>query len=79
MRLAGVEDGRGGPTAWVAFWLSRLKYGSVLEPLRLYAHRPRILRAFLRLYRAVEKSGALPRRLKALAMVRVARLVGCPF
>lgn len=79
MRMAGVPDGRGRPWVRFLFWLLRRRTGAVPEPLRLYAHRPEILRAFSGLVRAVGKSGALPERVKRLVMYRTARLVDCPF
>lgn len=79
MRLEGVRDGEGGVLTRLLFGLLRRRQGRVVEPLRLYAHRPPILRGFLGLARAVEHPGALPQRLKRLAMLWTARQVECRY
>jgi hypothetical protein len=63
----------------VLFWFMRRRSGTVSAPLRIYALRPEIMRTFLGLGRAVRKPGALPERLKRLAMFRTARLVECAY
>lgn len=79
MRLKGVQTGKGGWFVRVAFWFFGRKLGKVPAPLRVYAYRPSIMRSFLGLVRAVERPGALPERLKRLAMYWTARLVECHY
>lgn len=79
MRMPGVPDGRGSILVRLAYWVSRRNWGQVLEPLRIYAHVPRIMMGFGKLLRSVEKSRRLPAGLKSLAMARTAMQVGCPF
>lgn len=55
------------------------RFGFVLNPTQVWAHRPSILLASQRLYRAVEADGVLSPALRALICVRVATAVGCPF
>jgi hypothetical protein len=79
MRMEGISKGRKALWVRLVFRLMRWRSGAVPQPLRIYAWRPDILRTFLSLGRAVRKPGALPERLKGLAMYRTARLVECAF
>lgn len=79
MRIPGVQDGHGSLVARLAFWRVRSIWGQVLAPTRIYALVPRLLMAFGKLLRAVEKPRNLPLRVKSLAMARTAAVVGCPF
>jgi len=77
--MPGVQDGHGSLVARIAFWATRRRWGKVLEPLRIYAHVPRIMMAFGKLVKSVEKPRRLSVGLKSLAMARVAMQVGCMF
>lgn len=79
MRLKGVQNGEGGWLVRAAFRFLRWKSGEVPAPLRIWAYRPGIMRAFGGLARRVEKPGRLPERLKRLAMYWTARTVECVF
>ncbi len=79
MRLPGVQDGKGPLIVRLAFWRLRSIWGQVLEPTRIYALVPRLMMAFGKMLRVVEKTKKLPLDLKSLAMARVATRVGCPF
>jgi hypothetical protein len=79
MRIPGVPDGKGGLLVRLAYWYSRRIWGMVLDPLRVYALAPRVMMAFGKLLRSIEKPRKLPIGLKSLAMARTAMQVGCPF
>lgn len=79
MRLEGIRDGEGGWFVRLAFWLLRRQQGAVPPPMRIYAYRPAIMRAFGRLARTVRQSGALPPRLKGLAMHWTSRVAECSY
>ena len=79
MRIPGVQDGHGPLIVRLAFWRLRSIWGQVLEPTRIYALVPRLMMAFGKVLRAVEKPRKLPLELKSLAMARVAIRGGCPF
>ncbi|MCE9580975.1 MAG: hypothetical protein K8T20_00510 [Planctomycetes bacterium] len=79
MRLPGVRDGKGPLIVRLAYWRLRSIWGQVLEPTRIYALVPRLMMAFGKLLRAVEKPHKLPLEMKSIAMARVAMRVGCPF
>lgn len=79
MRIVGIESKKGGFLLRIFFWFLKLRLGRVPPPLRVYAYRPGIMWSFLRLARVVRKKGALPPRLKGLAMYWTARSVECAF
>jgi alkylhydroperoxidase family enzyme len=54
-------------------------FGFVLNPTKVQAHTPGIMKAAKQLSAAVEKSGLLPPQLLSLVYLRVARINGCPF
>ena len=54
-------------------------FGFVLNPTKVQAHTPGIMKAAKQLSVAVEKSGLLEPELLALVNLRVALINGCPF
>ena len=54
-------------------------FGYVLNPTKVLAHTPGILRVAKQLGMAVDKSGLLPAGLLPLVYLRVALINGCPF
>lgn len=79
MRLKGIQNGEGGWFVRIVFRIFRHRFGTVPAPMRIYAYRPAIMRAFGRLVRTVRKPGRLPPRLKGLAMYWTARTTQCAF
>tara|TARA_R110002167_G_scaffold315336_1_gene520897 strand:- start:1100 stop:1342 length:243 start_codon:yes stop_codon:yes gene_type:complete len=78
-RITEIEEDGGDPTLARIFAKERELFGTVLNPTRVMAHRPEILRAAKSLYAACEASGLLPMRLLSLVYARVASINGCPF
>jgi alkylhydroperoxidase family enzyme len=54
-------------------------FGFVLNPTKVQAHTPGIMKAAKQLSLAIDRSGLLPKELLALVNVRVALINGCPF
>lgn len=79
MRLKGVKNGEGGWLVRIVFRFLRRRDGRVPNPLRIYAYRPPIMKAFLDLAGKVRRSGDLPDRLKRLAMYWTSRSIECVF
>jgi AhpD family alkylhydroperoxidase len=85
-RIDGVSDTRAGPVTRLIFHFTRRGLAGLagrapdgmLDPLRLYAHVPRLLRAYAGLERATAALG-LDRRLRALAELTAATLVACEY
>ena len=78
-RIAKVSDARAGLLARAAFRYSRREFGTVTEPLRVFAHHPGILAGYAGLEYATEKADRVPHRLKVLAATKAAALAGCEF
>jgi alkylhydroperoxidase family enzyme len=78
-RIARVGDGEAGLLARAAFRYSRREFGTVTEPLRVFAHHPGILAGYAGLEYATEKADRVPHRLKVLAATKAAALAGCEF
>lgn len=86
-RIDGVSDTRAGPYVRLIFHftrrgLSKLSGRSpegIIDPLRMYAHVPRLLRGYAGLERATAGLGGLGHRVRALAELRAATLVACEF
>jgi|SRR4051794_21311328 hypothetical protein len=82
-RVEGADPRRYG---FVSGWFVRLVYaltkrkvGSVVMPVQVTAHHPAILWGYGQMEQAQLSSHKVPEGLKALASVRVASRVGCPF
>lgn len=68
-----------GPFARVAYWMSKRDYGQVPEPLEVTAHHPGILRGYGMLEWETGRAHAMDAKLKDLAGIKAAALVGCEF
>jgi hypothetical protein len=78
-RIAGVPPSRAGLLARFAYRFSKRMIGKVSEPLTVAAHHPWILRGYVGYEFALDKARRVDARLKALASLKAAALVGCPF
>ena len=78
-RISEITEHGGDPILEAAFSQEREVFGDILNPSRVLAHCPPILRAAKNLYASFEESGLLPAPLLALVYVRVASINGCPF
>jgi AhpD family alkylhydroperoxidase len=86
-RLQGVSDRDAGLGARVAFFFTKrklahltgLETAEMLEPLRMYAHIPRLLNAYGRLEQADSKLDILTPRVRALAELKSATTVHCEY
>jgi alkylhydroperoxidase family enzyme len=78
-RVSEIEEDRGDPILKASFDRQREMYGGLLNPAKVMAHCPPILRAAGILGQSIEQSGLLPKALLPLIYVRVATINGCPF
>jgi alkylhydroperoxidase family enzyme len=78
-RVSEIEDDGGDPTLAELFEKERARFGGLLNPSKVLAHCPPILRAAKAFGAAIEQSGQLPGALVALVSLRVAAINGCPF
>jgi hypothetical protein len=82
-RISGAPRNQGGLfnrlLARIVYSLTRRKLGRVVMPVQITAHHPRILWAYGQMEQSQLKSKLVDAKLKGLAQLRVATLVGCPF
>jgi 4-carboxymuconolactone decarboxylase len=83
--MKGVEPAEAGWFTRLVYWFVRRKFGQLtgqsrlVEPVKIAAHHPRLLRAMGQMESGLEAARSVPAELKALASLRAATLVGCPF
>jgi alkylhydroperoxidase family enzyme len=78
-RVTEIDESRGDPILEDLFAKERKVYGDLLNPTKVMAHCPPILRAAKMLSASIAQSGTLPRGLAELVSLRVAGINGCPF
>ncbi len=78
-RVREIEDAGGDAALAELLEKERELFGYLLNPTKVMAHCPPILRAAKQLGAAIEQSGQLPKALLALVYLRVASINGCPF
>jgi len=78
-RVSEITDDGGDPVLKPVFDRQRDLFGGILNPTRVLAHCPPILRAVGAMGQAIEQSGQLPKGLVPLIYLRVATINGCPF
>ncbi len=78
-RVSEVEEPGDDPVLNDIFEKERAVFGDLLNPTKIMAHCPPILRAAKLLGASIEQSGQLPKALLALVNFRVAAINGCPF
>src|SRR5262249_28679900 len=84
-RIKGVEPCQAGWFTRLLYWAVRRKMGklvgknSLIEPIQITAHHPRLLWAYGQMEMGQEAAHSVPTMLKHLAEVKTALLIGCPF
>jgi alkylhydroperoxidase family enzyme len=78
-RVREIEEPGGDPVLTQIFEQERAVFGGLLNPTKVMAHCPPILRAAKLLGASIEQSGQLPKALLSLVNFRVASINGCPF
>ncbi|MFZ0212627.1 MAG: hypothetical protein WBE20_08565 [Candidatus Acidiferrales bacterium] len=78
-RMNGVEAKNASWSTRFIYWVMKRRRGQVSDGTKILAHDPRLLRQFTRMNTYSEAKGEAPPRLKRLAMLKTAMLVGCPF
>jgi Carboxymuconolactone decarboxylase family len=78
-RTVGVQNQEAGLRTRVIFWLAKRRLGRVPLSARIQARDPKLLEAAARMSMHIARPGTVPLKLKELAQLKVAALVGCPF
>lgn len=77
-RIKGVRDDQATLLSRLLFFLVRRRLGKVSEMWRIAAHVPRVQVGRGIFERLLDRSTLVDRRLRKLAHIKTAMLVGCP-
>lgn len=82
-RILGAPRNHGGPLrrlfVGLVYSLTRRRLGRLIMPVQVTANHPTILWGYVQMEQSQAGSKLVDPRLKGLAELRVATLVGCPF
>jgi hypothetical protein len=84
-RMNGLEPHQAGWYTRLVYWFVRRSIGKItgssrlVEPVKITAHHPGLLKAYGQMEMGQGAAAAVPAVLKALAGMKAAALVGCPF
>lgn len=82
-RVPGAPANQGGPIrrlfVTLVYRLTRRRLGRVIMPIQVTAHHPKIFWGYLQMEQSQMGARLIDAKLKGLAELRVATLVGCPF
>jgi alkylhydroperoxidase family enzyme len=78
-RVSEIDDDRGDSTLQPIFAKEQELFGGALNPTKIYAHRPFVLKAMKDMAEAIERGGLIESQLRSLVYLKVALLNGCPF
>jgi alkylhydroperoxidase family enzyme len=78
-RIPEVTDEAATPEQLSLFDGDRASYGDVLNPTRVYAHRPELLPPLRGLHGALAAARGVDPGVVSLARLRTAGINGCPF
>jgi hypothetical protein len=84
-RMNGLEPHQAGWYTRLIYWLVRRKVAQItgssrlVEPVKITAHHPRLLKAYGQMEMGQESATSVPAAVKALAGIKTATMIGCPF
>jgi AhpD family alkylhydroperoxidase len=88
-RIQGVRRDKAGPMVRLIYWFMGrgMKtmtgrapvHGSGIEPVELWAHRPKMMTGMGKFQQAVRKGTAVDERLKNLVELKGAQMIGCEY
>lgn len=78
-RIEGVPRDQAGLFTRLVYWMTKRKSGRVLIPVQVTAHHTRLLRAMVEMEMGQAAARSVDPKLKALASIKAAALIGCPF
>ena len=78
-RIDGVSDAQAGITTRFVFQGAKRIAGQVPDPLRIMAHSRPVMWADALFELALQRANTVPPRLKALAGIKAAAMIGCVF
>ena len=82
-RINGAPVNQGVPLRRLCvgfvYWLTRRRLGRVIMPVQVAAHHGKLFWGYVQMEQSQMSSRLVDAKLKGLAELRVATLVGCPF
>ena len=82
-RIPGAPRNQGGLFrrlfVGIVYSLTQRRLGKVIMPIQVTAHHPKIFWGYIQMEQSQASSKLIDPKLKGLAELRVATLVGCPF
>ena len=78
-RIRGLEPNQANPLTRFLYWMCRRKLGRVVLPFKITAHHPRLLLANSQMEMGQQAAHSVDAKLKALAEIKAALMIGCPF
>jgi alkylhydroperoxidase family enzyme len=88
-RIQGVQKSQAGPMVKLVYRLGprmmrkltgrEASIGSGIEPMEIWAHKPKLMVAMGKFNGAIRKSGALEERIRNLCELKGAAMIGCEF
>jgi len=78
-RIRGIEANEAGILTRFLYWMTRRRVGRLIQPSKITAHQPRLLLASGQMEMGQQAVHSVEAKLKVLAEIKAATLVGCPF
>jgi hypothetical protein len=82
-RIPGAHRNQGGLIrrifVGIVYSLTQRRLGHIIMPIQVTAHHPKILWGYAQMEQSQAGSKVVDHKLKGLAELRVATLIGCPF
>ena len=82
-RIPGAPRNQGGPLrrlfVGIVYSLTQRRLGRLIMPVQVTAHHPQIFWGYVQMEQSQASSKLIDPKLKGLAELRVATLIGCPF
>jgi hypothetical protein len=82
-RIPGASRKQGGLLrrffVGIVYSLTQRRLGKVIMPIQVTAHHPKVFWGYIQMEQSQSSSKLIDPKLKGLAELRVATLVGCPF
>lgn len=78
-RISGLPSSGFRPLTWFTYWFSKRMFGEVPEPVTIMAHNNQILWGTSAFEMALDRAGHVDERLKELAVLKAATVIGCDF
>lgn len=78
-RVREIAEGAAGLTTRMAYRYAKKRLGAIPTPMAVIANHPWVFRGYGAYEFTTERSKLVEPKLKALASIKTATLVGCPF